>query len=229
MTGTGRARGWPAAVVFDLDGTLVDSAPDIASALNAAMQPYALAPFTVDDVHGMIGAGSFVLVQRAIAAKGVALALDEQARLFQRFMGFYQEISAEGAGLYFGAVDLLRDLRASGVRLALCTNKPAAVTDIAIDALGIADYFDCVVGGCDELAKKPAPDMLLAALAGVGAAPADAVMIGDSAADVGAARAARVRVLVSRTGYSKTLADRLGADGVYDALADVPGLIARLK
>ena len=223
------ALGWPAAVVFDLDGTLVDSAPDIASALNAAMQPYALSPFTVGDVHGMIGAGSFVLVQRAIAAKGVVLDASEQARLFSRFMGFYQEISAEGAGLYFGAVDLLRDLRAAGTRLALCTNKPADVTDIAIDALGIAAYFDCVVGGRDDLPKKPAPDMLLAALAGIGVAPAGAVMIGDSAADVGAARAAGVRVLVARSGYSKTPADQLGADAVYDRLADVPRLMAALR
>ncbi len=220
---------WPAAVVFDLDGTLVDSAPDIQTALNAAVAPLGIAPFSIPDVHGMIGAGSFVLVQRAIAARGADLDAHAQAHLFTRFMGFYQEVSAEGAGLYFGAVDLLRDLAARGRKLGLCTNKPEAVTHIAIEALGIQGYFGAVVGGTDALPKKPAPDMLLAAIAALGAVPADAVMIGDSAADVGAARAAGIPVLVSRSGYSKVSADQLGADAVYDALRDVPALIAGLR
>ena len=137
---------WPRAVVFDLDGTLVDSAPEIARALNAAFAPLGTKPFPVAAVHGFIGAGAPVAIKRAAAAAGVALAPAEIEPIMVRFFAAYREVSAEGRGLYPGAHELLAGLRAQGCRLGLCTNKAEDVNVIAVRALGIEGYFGAIAG-----------------------------------------------------------------------------------
>jgi phosphoglycolate phosphatase len=215
-------------VVFDLDGTLVDSAPDIAEALNLARAAIGGAPFPVEKVHEFIGGGSALTIKRALVADGVALSEEDEGALLRQFMTHYERISAEGRGLYPGAHELLGGLSGDGVALGLCTNKPAPVTRIAIDALGITRYFGSVVGAREDVPKKPDPAMLALVLSELGVAVADAVMIGDSAADVGVARAAGIPVLVSASGYTKTPPADLGADAVYETLAEIPALMSGL-
>jgi phosphoglycolate phosphatase len=219
---------FPKAVVFDLDGTLVDSAADIAAAANGAFAPLGVPPFSDDEIKAMIGGGSMVLIERAAAKAGLPLDGGAKAELFGRFMEVYRAVSAEGRGLYPGAVEVLVELRGRGVRTALCTNKPAPVTEIAVAALGLVPHLDFVLGATDEMPKKPNPDMLHACLGVLGVAPGDAAMVGDSAADHGAARAAGTAVVLVDFGYSKVPVASLAPDAVVSRLADVPAALERL-
>lgn len=217
--------GWPRAIVFDLDGTLVDSAPDIRLAINAAFEPLGVAPFDLSAVKGLIGGGAPAAIARAAAMAGLALSrADEQAAL-ARFYPVYAEASAKGRGLYPGARELLQHLTETGIPLGLCTNKAQAITQIALEALGIGPFFRAVIGARDDLPKKPDPTMLRAAIAPLGADPAHVVMIGDTAADIGAARAAGCRSIAISHGYSRQPVETLGADAVVATLTEVPAAV----
>ncbi|MBV1696622.1 MAG: HAD-IA family hydrolase [Hyphomicrobiales bacterium] len=218
----------PGAVVFDLDGTLVDSAADIARAMNSGFAPFGVAPFDATAVMGMIGGGAAVAIQRAAHAAGLELNPTELAGVSERFFAAYAEVSAEGNGLFPGAIEILTELRAQGVRTAVCTNKAERVARIAVRALGLMPHVDIVVGARDDVPKKPEPHMLRACIEPFGIAPAAAIMVGDSAADLGAGRAAGSRVILVDFGYSKTPASELGADALVSSLWDVPAVARRL-
>jgi phosphoglycolate phosphatase len=219
---------WPKAVVFDLDGTLVDSAPDIAIAANTAFAPLGVKTFTAADIHEMIGGGSAVLIERAIKAAGLPLTRERHAEVLARFMAAYRDVSAQGRGLFPGVLDLLETMRRAGVRTALCTNKPADVTAIAVKALGLAPLMDHVLGATDSIPKKPAPDMVVACCRALAVHPREAVMIGDSGADAGAARAAGAALVLVDFGYSKVAVGTLGADAIISGLGDLPAVLSRI-
>ena len=217
--------GWPRAIVFDLDGTLVDSAPDIQLAINAAFAPLGVAAFDLDRVKGLIGGGAPAAVARAAAMAGVTLSPDEEKAALGRFYPVYAEASAEGRGLYPGARELLDHLAGLGMPLGLCTNKAQPITEIALRALGIDGYFRAVIGARDDLPKKPHPAPLLAAIAPLSVEPAELLMVGDTAADIGAARAAGCRSIAIGHGYSRVPVSDLGADGVIHRLSELPEAI----
>jgi phosphoglycolate phosphatase len=222
---------FPKAVVFDLDGTLVDSAADIARAMNAGFDIMGIPKFTTEDVHRIVGGGAKMAIEKAADAAGIVLSDADRARVTTRFFEKYREVSAEGNGLYPGAKDLLMTLRGRGVRTALCTNKAEPVAHIAVKALGIAELFDVTVGARDDRPRKPFPDMIHACIDPVGVSPADAVMIGDSRADAEAARAAGLPVILTSFGYSTTPVADLRPDAIVDHLDEVigllPGVLAR--
>lgn len=220
---------WPRAIIFDLDGTLVDSAPDIAEAINAGFGPLGVPPFPIEDVKTMIGGGAQVAISRAAKLAKLALDPETEAGVLARFMEVYARASAEGRGLYPSVHDVLSGLRNKGVGLALCTNKAEHITHITLEALGIAGYFTAVVAARNDLPKKPHPAMLLKALEPFRIAARDAVMVGDSHADVEGGRAAGCRVIAVSYGYSSTPAADLGADCVIDDLTELPTALVRLK
>jgi len=223
-TDAGAAGAFPAAVIFDLDGTLVDSAPDIQEALNAAFAPLTVPSFDLVTAKKMIGGGVDVALQRAQTHAGLDVSKIDQNALKARFMAVYLQASRAGRGLFPGAHDLLTALRRRGVRLAICTNKAQEVTNAAVTALRIGDYFEIIIGGRDGVPKKPDPTVLLEALKFMGAGPHDAVMVGDSSADAGAAKAAGLPFVAMSYGYTPH-PHELGADLVVDQLSQVPAAL----
>ena len=211
-----------AAFVFDLDGTLVDSAPDIGDALGAVLREDGRRALSLDEVRGLIGDGVAVLLQRAWAVTGAPLDPSRLADRVGHFLASYAAGGHVGTRPYPGAIEALRSLRARGVRLAICTNKPIGLTHQLLDVLAVADLFDAVTGGDSLPVRKPHPDHLLGTLDLLDARPGEAIMIGDSANDVAVARAAGVAVAVVPWGYTRTPAAELGADRViasFDELA----------
>ena len=218
----------PKALIFDLDGTLVDSAPDIARALDAGFGPLGAAPFPLAQVALFIGNGASVTIGRAAAFAHIELTPTQLRDVTARFFDTYAVASAEGNGLYPGALDLLNGLERQLTPLGLVTNKSEPITHIALEALGIARYFKAIIGARDDRPKKPNPAGLHAAMSLLGATPADVVMIGDSAADIGAARAAGCRSIAVSYGYTRVPPAELGATLVVDRLSDIPAALARL-
>ena len=223
-------RGPFRAVVFDLDGTLVDSAPDIASALNRTLASAGRAAVTLAAVKGMIGDGARRLVARGFAANGAGL--DETALecWYRHFLACYEGANAVALTRpYPGVPETLALLQSDGMRLGLCTNKPAQATRDVLQRLALAPYFVSVVSPEEVRAPKPDPAHLLAVLAALDAAPADAVMVGDNANDVAVARAAGTAVVAVSYGYPRMDPHALGADLLIDAMGELPQALTRLR
>ena len=201
----------PRAVVFDLDGTLVETAADIHAVLAEVLAEAGLTAPTLSAVRGMIGDGARVLVERALAARGHDADLDT---LHRRFTERYAEVPCRHSTPFAGAVELLAALRRDSWRVGLCTNKPHAPTLGLLRALGLEAAFDSVVGG-DRLPgiRKPDPGHLAAVLAELETSPGAAIMVGDSRNDLLTARALGVPCVLVSFGYTAVAARELGADG----------------
>lgn len=221
---------WPEAIIFDLDGTLIDSLPDLGGALNALLAENGLAPRPFTLIRDMIGHGTRKLVERGFASHGVALdaaALDVRT---DRFMQLYTPRAARETKLFPAVAETVMALAETGVPLAVCTNKPTRVSVEILLRLGLIDGLQAIVGGGFEgLPGKPDPALLIRTAELLGVAPKRALLVGDSAADVGAARAAGMPVLVLAYGYTTVPPKDLGADGVVDNFGSLMGAISALK
>ena len=220
-------KDWPLAVVFDLDGTLIDSAADLADALNYALGLRNLSPFPISQVKEMIGGGIPKLVDRALRAHGVSDV--ELLPLAADFVKYYRENLTARTTLYEGAAELLAALKGEGRRIGLCTNKQHELTIETIKQLGIANYFSAVAGEREGRPRKPDAAPLLGVLQALGAPPENAVMVGDSGADVECAKAAGVVPVVVSFGYSRVWAEDLGAAAVIARLSDLPRCLEGLR
>ncbi len=203
--------------IFDLDGTLVDSAPDLHAALDRLAARRGLAPYARPQVTEMIGDGAKALVERALAARGQPY---DPAALAE-FLADYEARSCETSRPFDGIEAALAALAASGWRLAVCTNKPIVATRRMLAELGLAPRFAHVVGGDSLPARKPDPAPVRALLAEAGVAAGAAVMVGDHANDILAARGAGVRSVFCAWGYGRDC----GADARADRPEDLPGLL----
>jgi len=213
---------YPAAIVWDLDGTLVESAPDLATALNTLLNEQGQQGHTVARVRPMIGRGVAKLVERGFRAAGSPLDPAGVEALLPRFMELYTACATDSTYLVPNAREVLEYYYLAGVRQGLCTNKPISVTRQILGALDIKGYFSSIIGGDSTRKKKPHPLPLQTCLAELRTRPEDAIMVGDSGADVGAARAANVAVILVPDGYTGVPAVSLGADYVVGQLADIP-------
>jgi len=220
----------PPAVVFDLDGTLVHSAPDLHAALNRLMVDEGRRALDLQEVVLMIGDGVPKLVERGFKATGDLPGADYLADAVKRFLADYEIHATVLTKLFPDVVETLTALKESGCRLGVCTNKPEAATLEILTELGIRDKIDAVVGG-DTLdgVRKPDPRHLQAVLERLGVAPDAAVMVGDNPNDVASARNAGVRVIAVTFGYSRVAPTELGADRLIDGygeLLDALGALA---
>lgn len=211
------------ALVFDLDGTLVDSMPDLRAALNVMLAEVRRRELAPDEVRYMIGDGTRALVERALAASGT---ITDFEAAHQRFLQLYEAAPAKLSRLYPGVETTLESLRASGARLAICTNKPQSATLRVLEAFGIAGCFDAVLGGDSVPFRKPDPRHLLAAIERLGAATSEAVMIGDNENDYAAARVADIPIILMRYGYLRVPPETLTPDAWLDHFSDIPHAVA---
>ncbi|MBZ8134050.1 phosphoglycolate phosphatase [Afifella sp. IM 167] len=223
------AATWPRAILFDLDGTLVDSVPDLAGALNALLDEESLVAIPEEEVRGMVGNGVEKLVERGFAARGRDLAGEALAEMTRLFMALYEPRATLRTRLYPGVAETLQSLRSEGIALAVLTNKPAEPTRLILEGLRIAPCFTAVIGGDSGLPKKPDPAVIHAALKMLGVSEEEALMVGDSPADVGAARNAGIPVVVVSYGYTHVPAGELGADHVVDTLTEIATAIRIMR
>lgn len=215
----------PDAIVWDLDGTLVESAPDLAKALNTLLNEHDCHGHPVADVRPMIGAGVAKLIERGFRAAGAPLEPADCQALVPRFMAIYTSCATESTHLVPGAREAVLHLYNAGLKQAICTNKPLAVTLQILDALDVRGYFSAIVGGDSTPEKKPHPQPLQRCLEELQVPPGRAVMVGDSGADVGSAQACGVPIILVPDGYTGVPAETLGADRVAQRLADIPDLV----
>lgn len=215
-------------VLIDLDGTLLDTVPDLAAAVNAMRAEFGRAPLPTAQVAAYVGKGADVLVHRALTES-----LDGRAAepAFERgkasFYAHYRRENGRQALVFPGVRDALRLLRERGLALACVTNKPREFTVELLERVGLVD-FDAVVTGDDTREKKPHPAPMLRACELLGVPPAEAAMVGDSENDVLSARAAGCRVIVVETGYNEGRpVGSLDADAIVPGLLDAARLIER--
>lgn len=210
--------------LLDLDGTLVDSAPDLHGALEATLHRHGHPSVSEELVRQFVGAGARVLIERALAELYSQPAEQEAALatidlLHAHFLDYYAEHIADRSQPYRGVRETLEDLRERGVALAVVTNKYEGLSRQLLDALDLSAYFGAVVGGDTLPVRKPDPGPLLEACRQLGSDPAQAVMIGDSITDIRAARNANMPVICVSYGYNHGEdIHGAGADRVVDSL-----------
>lgn len=214
----------PPALVFDLDGTLIDSVHDIAAGLNCVLAEMGRRALDSREVACMIGDGAAVLVARGFEATG-GPDPDMPARV-AHFLAVYESMSTAQTLPFPGVLATLEALRSSGTAMGICTNKPIAPTRIVLRDLEIDHFFSAIVGGDSGPTRKPDGGPLRDTLDLMGADTA--VMVGDSINDVATARAVGIPVIVMRYGYTRIPHDELGADLLLDRFDDIPGAAIRL-
>jgi phosphoglycolate phosphatase len=212
----------PKLVLFDLDGTLVDSAPDIAAALNAALAELGQPTYPLPTVKTYVGDGAAKLVERAAAPTPEV----DQALLLERFKAQYAANMCVETRPYPGVLETLDAFAARGTPLAVVTNKPGSLARALLEALRIDAYFAEIVGDGDGYPRKPSPEIALAVCARQGIAVGDTLLVGDGLPDVRLARAAHVPVAAVTWGY--TTREALAAESP-DWIVDAPADLLRLR
>ena len=217
------------AVLFDLDGTLLDTVADIAVAINRALAEQQSPPLALHHVRNLIGRGAPILVQRVVARLPSRPWPVDPVLLLQRFYFHYDrlhELHEHEARVYPGVAEGFAQLHAQGLRLGVVTNKPRHTATALLVQLGLSPWVDVVVGGDTAEQRKPHPQPLLHACEALQVPPAQALMVGDSAIDVAAARAAGMRVVCVPYGYNEGADPRtLACDAFIDTLAELPALL----
>jgi phosphoglycolate phosphatase len=212
-----------ALIVFDLDGTLVDTAPDLVATLNVVFEREGMPPVPYATARNLIGGGARAMIERGMAAEGRPLTPERLEQLFADFVAYYTEHVADRSLPFPGLSDALDTLGTRGHRFAVCTNKFERQSLLLLKHLRLADRFDAICGQDTFGIPKPDPEILRRTIAAAGGRPENAIMIGDSETDIATARAAGIPVIAVDFGYSERPIAEYAPDrviGHFNELAD---------
>ena len=215
-------------LIFDLDGTLVDTAPDLCRALNHVLKNHSRATVGEDTVRAYVGKGALKLIERGIAEHGEAPDLALLKRLEGEFLNFYKANIAVESRPFPGVVDVLDSLSSRQISLGICTNKRESLSRQLLTELNLLHYFPVVLGADSLPVRKPDPVHLLETVKQLGGTPERSVMIGDSATDVETARGAKIPIVVVSFGYTVQTPHKLGGDRVIDHFNELEPAIEAL-
>jgi phosphoglycolate phosphatase len=215
-------------VVFDLDGTLVDTAPDLIETLNVVLAREGLPGVPFARARNLIGGGARVMIERGLQAEGRSCTPAEIDRLFRQFRQYYSAHIADRSRPFPGLETALESLAADGARFAVCTNKLEVLSVQLLDALDLSRHFVAVCGQDTFGVQKPDPQMLLKTIRRAGGDPERAVMVGDSANDINAARAANVPIVAVDFGYTEIPVTEFNPDRVISCFDELPGAVRDL-
>lgn len=215
-------------VVFDLDGTLVDTAPDLVNALNFVLEREGLAPVPLHSARKMIGAGARRMMERGLEQEGRAAAADEVTRLTADFIDHYAAHIADASRPFEGLEGALDDLGARGYRFAVCTNKLEWLSKRLLDQLGLSGRFAAICGADTFGVSKPDPAILRQTIARAGGQMSSAIMVGDAGPDIGVARRAGIPVIAVGFGYTEVPIADLKPDRLVDHMRDLPAAVESL-
>ncbi|MGV8936734.1 MAG: phosphoglycolate phosphatase [Allorhizobium sp.] len=218
-----------ATIVFDLDGTLVNTAPDLIASLNYTIDAAGLAPVTYDDLTHLVGQGAKVMIERAFALRGVVVAQQALPPLLQRFVDHYLETMPGDSKPFAGVPEALVRLSEAGFILAVCTNKLEKLAIPLMEKLGLADQFAAITGGDTFAMRKPDAGHLIGTIERAGGDPRIAIMVGDSDNDILAARNAGIPSIAVPFGYSGEPIESLGANRIIQHFDELtPALVSEL-
>jgi phosphoglycolate phosphatase len=212
-------------VVFDLDGTLIDTAPDLVETLNVVLGRVGLPPVPFATARKMIGGGARVMIERGLQADGRPIVLAEVDQLFRHFIDHYTAHIADHSRPFPGLEPALQRLTARGCPLAVCTNKLEALSVLLLDALDLSKHFAAVCGQDTLGMQKPNPEMLRQTILRAGGQIDNAVLVGDSATDIRTARAAGIPIVAVAFGYTETPVSELGPDKIIGHFDQLPAAV----
>lgn len=215
-------------VLFDLDGTLVDTAPDLWTALNAVLSENGYGPIPYERMASLVGQGALAMIERGLAEHGVSAERDDMKAMYASFLEHYSANIATDSRPFPGVEAALTRLTVNGNVLAVCTNKLESLSVLLLETLDMADRFAAICGPDTFGVRKPDPEHIRQTIIKAGGATDRAIMIGDSATDIDAAKAAGVPVIAVPFGYTDTPVSELGPDRIIDHFDDLDAAIAAL-
>jgi len=215
-------------VVFDLDGTLVDTAPDLINALNFVLDREGLPPVPLESARNMIGAGARRLIERGLELEGRFASVKDVTRLTADFIDYYAAHIADVSRPFEGLEGALDDLQALGYRFAVCTNKLEWLSKLLLDQLGLSSRFSAICGADTFGISKPDPGILKQTIARAGGQLSSAIMVGDAGPDIGVARLAGVPVIGVEFGYTEVPIADLKPDLLINHMRELPAAVQRL-
>jgi phosphoglycolate phosphatase len=215
-------------VVFDLDGTLVDTAPDLINALNFVLDREGLPAVPLHSARNMIGAGARKLIERGLELEGRTMSFAEVTRLTGDFIDYYAAHIADASRPFEGLESALDDLGARGYRFAVCTNKLEWLSKLLLDRLGLSARFSAICGADTFGVSKPDPAILQQTVARAGGQLSSAIMVGDAGPDIGVARRAGIPVIGVEFGYSEVPIADLKPDRLINHMRELPAAVEAL-
>ena len=226
------------AIAFDLDGTLIDSVPDVRAAINRLLVSEGRSEISLEQTLSLVGQGARVMMEQAMALGDGALGggavgggappPDALDRMVETYIGFYQRHPADLTTIYPGVIEVLDSLAVRGIPMAICSNKPFVMTKLVLKTLGLDRFFAVVTGGDNVPHRKPDGRHITHTLDLMGDRHSNAVMVGDSETDVAAGKDAGLPVIAVTYGYTHVPVTELGADVLIDRFSDLPAALDKL-